>query len=215
MSACFRRGKLHSAIHQGVAISSSTGYLQKTAVAVTSFTPKEYGNLCAQLAETEIYYTQDSDGAVVDEATAVSGGVVQTGYTKHGGAMRSFDEVMLICNQKDYLQKVMPATTVLNTAGTYQNNIFPFPTVVVRSNAVPAGKALLGLPKEYFMGIGTSKDGTITFSDDFRFLEDQRVFKIKMHGMGKAFDNTCFILLDISALEEMYVTVKTKAASNG
>ena len=167
---------------------------------------------CAMLAETEIYYTQDSDGAVVAESTAVSGGVVQNGYTKHGGAMRSFDEVMLVCNQKDYLQKVMPATTVLTTAGTYQNNIFPFPTDVVRSNAVPEGKALLGLPKEYFMGIGTSKDGVITFSDDFRFLDDQRVFKIKMHGMGKAFDDTCFILLDISNLEELFIYVKAAEA---
>ena len=199
-------------IHQGVTINSSTGYPQKTPVPVTSFAPKDYGALCAMLAETEIYYTQDSDGAVVAESTAVSGGVIQNGYTKHGGAMRSFDEVMLVCNQKDYLQKVMPATTVLTTAGTYQNNIFPFPTDVVRSNAVPEGKALLGLPKEYFMGIGTSKDGVITFSDDFRFLDDQRVFKIKMHGMGKAFDDTCFILLDISNLEELFIYVKAAEA---
>ena len=122
--------------------------------------------------------------------------------------MRTFDEVTLICNQLDYLQKIMPASTVLNGVGAYINNVFPFPTDVIRCNRVKSGEAILCLPEEYFMGIGTSKEGTLTFSDDFKFLEDKRTFKIKMHGMGKAFDNTVAILLDISDLEEAYIMMK-------
>ena len=107
----------------------------------------------------------------------------------------------------------MPASTVLNGVGAYINNVFPFPTDVIRCNRVQTGEAILCLPEEYFLGIGTSKDGTLTFSDDFRFLEDQRVFKIKMHGTGKAFDNTVAILLDISELEEAYIMMKAEVES--
>ena len=196
-------------IHQGVSVSSSTGYPQKTAVALTSFMPKEYGAILAELCETEVYYTADATGVITAASTAAnSDGSPKSGYTKHGGAMRSFDEVTLICNQKDYLSKIMPATTVLNAAGSFTNNIFPFPTDVVRSNRVPTGKAILCLPEEYFFGIGSSKEGTLEYSDDYHFLEDQRVFKIKMHGYGKAWDNTVAILLDISNLVEAYVYVK-------
>ena len=196
-------------IHQGVSVSSSTGYPQKTAVALTSFMPKEYGEILAGLCETEVYYTADATGVITPASTAAnSDGSPKSGYTKHGGAMRSFDEVTLICNMKDYLSKVMPATTVLNAAGSFTNNIFPFPTDVVRSNRVPTGKAILCLPEEYFFGIGSSKEGTLEYSDDYHFLEDQRVFKIKMHGYGKAWDNTVAILLDISNLVEAYVYVK-------
>jgi hypothetical protein len=102
----------------------------------------------------------------------------------------------------------MPATTVLNAAGSFTGNIFPFPTEVVRCSGVPTGKAILCLPEEYFFGIGTSKEGTLEYSDDFRFLADERVFKIKMHGYGKAWDNTVAVLLDISNLEEAYVYIK-------
>lgn len=196
-------------IHQGVSVSSSTGYPQKTAVALTSFMPKEYGAVLEELCETEVYYTADATGVITPASTAAnSDGSPKSGYTKHGGAMRSFDEVTLICNMKDYLSKVMPATTVLNAAGSFTNNIFPFPTDVVRSNRVPTGKAILCLPEEYFFGIGSSKEGTLEYSDDYHFLEDQRVFKIKMHGYGKAWDNTVAILLDISNLVEAYVYVK-------
>ena len=201
-------------IHQGVSVNSSTGYPKKTAVQLASFMPKEYGAVLAQLALTEVYYTNDSTGAVTPAATAANtDGSAKTGYTKHGGNMRSFDEVTLICNQLDYLQKIMPASTVLNGVGAYINNVFPFPTDVIRCNRVKTGEAILCLPEEYFLGIGTSKDGTLTFSDDFRFLEDQRVFKIKMHGTGKAFDNTVAILLDISELEEAYIMMKAEVES--
>ena len=201
-------------IHQGVSVNVSTGYPQKDATAITSFMPKEYGALLAKLAETEVWYTANANGAVTAAGTAAnSDGSPKSGYTKHGGRSRKFDSVTLICNQKDYLSKVMPATTVLNAAGTFTNNIFPFPTEVIRSNAVAAGKAILCLPEEYFLGVGTSKDGTLTYSDEFKFLEDKRTFKIKMHAMGKAYDDTCAILLDISDLEEAYIYMKAAAVS--
>ena len=196
-------------IHHGVTVSDGV-YPQKTAVALTSFMPKEYGAVLAQLAVTEVWYTQDSSGNVVpkNSTSANADGSPKSGYTKHGGFIRNFDEVTLICNQVDFLSKIMPATTVLNAAGGFTKDVFPFPTQVIRSSAVATGKAILCLPKEYFMGVGSGKEGTLTFSDDFKFLEDKRTFKIKLHGMGTAYDDTCAVLLDISDLEEAFITVK-------
>lgn len=174
---------LNRDIHKGVNFSTETGYPEKEAIAVTSFLPEEYGAVLAELATAE------------------------------SGRLRKFDEVTLVCNQVDYLKKVMPATTVLTATGTYSRDLFPFPTSVVRSNEIETGKAIVFLPEEYFMGIGTTKDGKIEYSDEFKFLEDKRVFKIKMHAMGKAFDNTVAVVLDISNLEPAYITVLNKEAT--
>jgi len=114
----------------------------------------------------------------------------------------------MIVNQNDYLTKVMPATTVLNANGTYVNNLFPFPTTVYVSNALSDGDAVLFLKDEYFMGMGGSKNGVIEYSDECKFLEDQRVFKVKQYGAGRAFDNTSALYLDISGLSPAYITVR-------
>ena len=167
-------------IHEGVSYSTSTGYPRKTAVKITSFAPAEYGPVLANLAVTE------------------------------RGKMRSFDQVTLICNMVDYLTKVMPATTVLNANGVYAKDLFPFPTETIRSNAVSTGEAILCLPEEYFMGIGGNKDGNISYDDSVKFLEDMRTFKIKLHGTGRAYDNTVALLLDISELDPAYITVLAK-----
>lgn len=165
-------------IHEGVSFSSTTGYPAKEKVAITAFTPAEYGAVIAQMATTE------------------------------AGHKRKFTEVGLICNQTDYLTKVMPATTVLNANGTYVNDLFPFPTTVYISNALEDGEAALFLKDEYFMGMGGSKNGVIEYSDEYKFLEDQRVFKVKQYGAGRAFDNTSALYLDISGLEPAYITVR-------
>lgn len=160
-------------------------YPRKTAIKVTSFVPKEYGSLLSKLVKNE------------------------------KGRSRKFNDVLLICNQIDYLSKVMPATTLLNEAGAYVNNLFPFPTDVVISNELEEGKAIICLPEEYFMGIGGAKEGVIEYTDELKFLEDKRVYKIKMYGMGKGYDNTMAILIDISDLDPAYIMVKTKTDSAG
>lgn len=197
-------------IHKGVAVSDGA-YPQKEAIVVNSFAPLEYGQLLARLAVTEVYYTSDVDGSIVAASTAVNAdGSTKSGYTKHGGRTRNFTEVTMLCNMVDYLTKIMPATTVLNTAATYTNNVFPFPTDVIPVDGIKKGQAIVSLPMEYFMGIGTPKEGVITFSDDAFFLEDQRAFLAKLTGNGRPFDNTVSILIDISNLDPAYITVLNK-----
>ena len=170
-------------IGKSTSMNPSSGYAKKTAVKLKSFEPKEYGNVISQLVETE------------------------------NGGMRNFTSVTLICNMKDYLQKIMPATTVLNAAGAYTKDIFPFPTDTVISNEVETGEAILCLPEEYFLGLGGNKEGVIEYDDSYKFLEDQRTYKIKLHGTGKAWDNTVSVLLDISELDPAYITVRNETVT--
>lgn len=160
-------------------------YPKKDPITVTSFAPVVYGDLLANMAENE------------------------------SGRMRKFGEVLMICNQVDYLRKIMPATTVQNTNGEYKNNLFPFPTEVVISNELTTGEAIVCLPNEYFMAIGAAKEGIITYSDEYKFLEDMRYYKIKTYGDGKAYDNTVSILLDISTLDPAYINVELKNKDEG
>ena len=102
----------------------------------------------------------------------------------------------------------MPATTVLNGSGLYTNNVFPVPTEVFQSAELEEGKAIICLPKEYFMGLGSSKEGNITYDDSNQFLEDNRVYMIKTYANGRAFDNTISVVIDISELDPAYITVK-------
>jgi len=153
-------------------------YPVKATVAVTSLDPVAYGALVAGMAV---------DGK---------------------GGSRVVTEVIMIVNPVDYLTKVFPATTVRAADGTYATNVFPFPTKVIQSVQVPSGKAIFGLPKRYFVGVGTAKSGKIEFSDDYKFLEDERVYLVKLYGTGLPLDNTAFVYADISGLVAAVQSVK-------
>lgn len=155
------------------------GYKDKQAIAVEDFSPENYGALIADLA------------------------------VGPNGLNRVVTEVLLVVNPVDYLRKIFPATTYQTPQGGFVKDIFPFPTKVVQSAWVPQGKAILGLAKRYFAVLGTGKDGRIEYSDEYRFLEDERVYLIKLYGTGRPLDNNSFLLLDISNLKRFVPTVKT------
>ena len=50
------------------------------------------------------------------------------------------------------------------------------------------------------MGLGTGKGGKIEYSDEYHFLEDERMYLTKLYGDGKPLDSASFIRLDISEL---------------
>lgn len=123
------------------------------------------------------------------------------------GKTRIVREVIMIVNPVDYLQKIMPATTIRGADGTYVNNVLPFPTRIIQSTQLDVGKAIIGLANRYFMGIGTAKSGKIEYSDEYRFLEDERVYLVKLYGHGEPLDNTAFVYADISGLQPAVQTV--------
>lgn len=154
------------------ALTGDTGgvFPRKEAVAITAFDPAGMGTHLATLSV---------DG---------------------NGKSRPISEVMLVVNPTDYFSKVFKATTVKNDMGTYNTDVFPFPTKVVQSPAVPANHAVLGLPKRYFLGLGIGKAGRIEYSDEAKFLEDVRVYLVKLYGNGRPKDANAFVYLDITNL---------------
>ncbi|HCO73441.1 MAG TPA: phage major capsid protein [Clostridium sp.] len=166
-------------IGEGVSVVDGV-YPKKTPTAITDLSPKTFGNLLASLAKDP-----------VDEAKS-----------------RVVDNLIMIVNPFDYYKKVMPATTIQAQDGTYKNNILPYPTTIVQSTQINEGEAILGIAKKYAMGIGTgSKDGKIEYSDEYKFLEDERYYIIKLIGNGQALDNNAFMLLDITNLKDMTLNV--------
>lgn len=164
----------------GEGVSVTDGkYPEKTPVVVKSLDPESYGKLLAGMAKTP------------------------------KGKVRKIENVILVVNPTDYFTKIMPGTTVMTPQGAYVNDVLPYPTKVIQSTQVPEGKAIIGLGKRYFMGIGTAKSGKIEYSDEYHFLEDERIYLVKLYGHGEPLDNNAFQYLDISKLEPLVLKVKT------
>lgn len=157
-------------------------YPDKTAIKVVAFTPEVYGGLISKMA------------------------------TSRNNRPRAVGEVIMVVNPVDYFQRVFPATTIQRPDGTYANNVLPYPTEVIQSEEVPSGKAVMGIAKQYFMGIGTGKDGVIEYDDSYKFLQRERVYAGHLYGNGKPKDNNSFLVLDISELKPAAYVVYTTAA---
>lgn len=162
-------------------------YPKKTAISITDLSPVTYGSILKLLSK---------------------------GPNEKNRVVNS---VILVVNPADYFEKIMPATTVRTTDGTWNKDIFPFPTTLIQSSAVTEGEAIIGIADKYFMGIGAgSSGGRIEYSDEYKFLDDERVYITKLYGNGRALDDNAFKLLNISGLTpaalEVQVTniVKTK-----
>lgn len=124
------------------------------------------------------------------------------------GGYRTVAEVLLVVNPVDYIRRVLPSSTVRAADGTYKNNIFPYPTKVVQSAVLLEGEAVLGIAKKYFMGIGAGESGKIEYSDEYKFLEDNRIYITKMYGFGCPKDNNAFQYLDITEMKPMPMKVE-------
>lgn len=160
----------------------------------TDSTTHEYN---AQTATTLTEITPATIGALVG-AMAVS----------PSGRPRKVDGLIFVCNPADYYTKVMPATTVQGPDGAYHNNIFPVPCQIIQSTAVDSGKAVFGIGKQYFYGMGLPKNGKLEYDDSTMFLEDMRAYKIKFLGNGRPKDFNSFKYLNISNLAPQYFRVK-------
>ena len=149
---------------------NTTGYAPKVPIPVTQFTPAVYGGLASRLA------------------------------VGPNGLNRTVTQLLMVVNPVDYFNKVMPATAFQRPDGSWVRDILPLPTKIVQSAYVEQGKAILGLAKRYIMAMGTGKGGRIEYSDEYRFLEDERTYLIKLYGTGRPMDNTSFLVLDIQNL---------------
>lgn len=151
---------------------------------------------------------------ILSELTPLSvGKVLRIVATDVNGDARAVNNPIFVVNPFDYFEKVMPATTVKNPDGTYRNDALPYPMTIVQSAAVPVGYAIMGIAERYLAILGVEKGGKIEHSDEYRFLADERTYKVKLQGNGRPLDENAFVLLDISELEPaaLEVIVKNKA----
>ncbi|MFZ7802636.1 phage major capsid protein [Bacillus thuringiensis] len=111
---------------------------------------------------------------------------------------RNPDNVMLIVNPVDYWAKIYGYTTRPNADGTYAYNVLPIPGSIVKSNAVPKGKLVVGMAKDYFLGLGGAQ--RLDVYDQTRAIEDEDLYIAKMYANGRADRNDSFLVYDISGL---------------
>lgn len=115
------------------------------------------------------------------------------------GQYRPVRDLIMVVNYSDYYSKVLPAIQRQAPGGGYINNL-PFAIEIIPSAAVPLNRAVFGIAYQYICGGGIGQNGRILYSDDYHFLEDERVYLIKGYALGFARDNNCFFVLDISDL---------------
>ena len=168
-------------ISDGTVDSTTQEYNIQTPVALNEITPKSMGTLVAGMAVTP------------------------------SGRPRKVDGLIFVCTPADYYSKVVPATTMQAPDGTYRNDVMPIPCQIIQSTALTAGKAVLGIGKQYFLGLGLPKNGKLEYDDSTMFLEDARAYKIKFLGNGRPKDFNSFKYLDISNLKELVWHVKEEA----
>jgi len=143
-------------------------------------------------------YPDKEATALVDFSPKSLGTNVMAPLTKEG--KRSVSGVILVVNPLDYWGKIFGLTTYLTQNGTYVYGVLPIPATIIQSVAMPQGKMAAGLPKDYFMGVGSTRK--VESSDEYRFLEDERVYVTKQYANGRPKENSSFLYFDITNLGE-------------
>ena len=150
---------------------------------------------------------------VGDFSTTTIGNLLSMIAVDPNGKSREVRDLILLVNPADYFGKVMPATTLMAPDGSYRNDILPYPMEIIQTAAVKPGEAVLGMGYKYFAASGmSSKDGRIEYSDQYQFLEDNRVYIIKLYANGFPMDNNAFLYLDISGLRPAVLKVEQVTA---
>lgn len=120
---------------------------------------------------------------------------------------KAVSEIIMVVNPVDYWDKIFGKTTVMTAGGQYVHGVLPIPAEIVQSIAMPKGKMVCGRPKDYMLLIGGAD--RIIYSDDFKFLDDERVYATKMFANGKPKNEDSFLYFDISGMDgaAMHMTV--------
>lgn len=135
--------------------------------------------------------------ALTDLAPATIGTQIMTPLTK--GRITTLGKILLIVNPNDYWSKLFPVTTYQTEEGQYKTQNLPFNAEIIQSVHVPANRMIVGQGKDYFMGVGSAKK--IEYSDEFRFLDDQRVYIAKQYANGRPVSDEAFLYFDITDLK--------------
>lgn len=149
-------------------------------------------------AVVEGVYPDKTPVALTEFTPASIGTAIMAPLTKNGTKIVDAANVVFIVNPLDYWSKIYQTVMTKNLNGQWVSNfLFPMENII-QSVAVPQGKMVTGEASNYFMGVGMSQK--IEYSDEYKFLEDQRTYITKFLGNGKAKDNESFTVFDISGM---------------
>lgn len=119
------------------------------------------------------------------------------------GLRRNLNDLHLFVDSQTYYNYVFANNGSVNADGRLYTILDQLGiTLRIVETGLPAGQAILGMPKRYAgqMSFNSSPRGVITYSDDFLFLEDKRVYKAKAFADGMPKDQNSFVLLDLTGL---------------
>lgn len=160
----------------------------------------------ANAGATQTIPATDKTATAMEDLSIASLGAVAKALSNNG--KRRVQGMVMVVNPLDYYDKVLPAVMMVNGVGQYVNYL-PFPVDIVMSTAQTQNKATFFLDKsfELFAGFGTN-GGRIYASDEYKFLEDQRYYKIKLVAGGIPKDNAVSYVADITNLKPAYIMIK-------
>lgn len=117
---------------------------------------------------------------------------------------RAVSDIIFVINPLTYWSKFFGAITTMTAQGQYVQTL-PIAARDIQSRYVETDKLIVGVPTDYFMGIGTT--GKIESSKEYRFLEDQTVFAARQLANGRPKDNVSFLVFDITDLKPLLTLV--------
>lgn len=198
----YLRAKLYNAVGNGAVKGFVDGTGKKQPIGMTRV-------VGPTATVTDGVYPRKPAIKVQDLDMTTLGNLLAMLATDDNGKERPVEDVILVCNSVDYLRKIKPAITIQTPDGAFRQNLAYPMTVIPVSRGLAQGEAVLGLAKRYAGMLGGPKKGAISYSDEFRWLQDQRVYKIKLFGNGFPMDNNAFLLLDVSGLLPARYLVQT------
>lgn len=145
-----------------------------TAEAVEGFTPAVMGKLMADLSKVTV-----ETGVTVERSLAPS-------------------QVSILVNPQTYYKVLFPQYTVQNSLGQFVSAL-PLPMNIVQTTAVPEDEFVVGNLKDYLFVLGAGVK--IGYSDEVRYIEDERVYLAKMYGNGQPKGDGMFKRLTITPAE--------------
>lgn len=99
-------------------------------------------------------------------------------------------DVAIIMNPTTYWTEFYGTYTVQNANGQFVSGL-ALPFQIKQSTAVPEGEYIIGLPKDYLFVLGAG--AKLGFSDEHRYIQDERVYLGKMYGNGRPKGENLFI----------------------
>lgn len=143
-------------------------------------------------------YADKAAVAITDLSPLTIGSKMIAPLTNGGKVNVNVQDILFIVNPLDYWSKLFAHLAFRTPEGNYVLDKTSIGATLVMSAAMPQGKMIVGKARNYFLGLAMPQN--VSYSDDYRFLEDDRVYIAKLIGHGKPVNNTSFQVFDISGI---------------